>query len=183
MNSAYAPRAIAIRNILKSLGISRDELAPGPYLNGLGKSDWVAIESFKRETAQYLERLEQFSIPFQTQREPESTIVYVQYRDMAQAAKLLESFTSRRQPLVSSRKATWRGRFSAAVLFIGSLLVIVFCPICLGAIVTWVCLGHFPEAATELSSVVWIGILALLVIPYIGWSYWLGSRISSFRRV
>jgi len=68
LNSAYASRAIAIRNILKSFGIPRDGLAPGPYLSGLAKSDWVAIESFKQNTAQYLERLEQFSIPFQTKR-------------------------------------------------------------------------------------------------------------------
>ncbi len=115
-------------------------------------------------------------------RDPESTIVYIQFRDMVQAAKLLESFSSRRQPPVSSRRAPWRRRFSAAVLFILSLLAIVICPICLGAIFTWVCLTHFPAASAEISSLVWIGILAVLVIPYIGWSYRLGSRISSPRR-
>lgn len=181
--SAYAPRAIAIRKILKSLGNARDGLEPGPYRNGLGKSDWIAVESFKRDSARYLERLEQFGIPFQTLPDPDTTIVYVQFRDLDQAVKLLDSFASRRQPLVRSQKASWRRRFQATVVFICSLLAIVFCPIGLGAIVTWVWLIHIPDTATELlSSLVWIGILAMLFVPYIGCSYWLGSKFPNPRR-
>src|SRR5687768_9284827 len=86
-----APKFLAkIHKALKCVMNANEPLATGPSASGLGKDDWVVVQSFKTRSVWYLAVLKKNRIDFRSRQEPAETSILVRYPDLSAARMLYE---------------------------------------------------------------------------------------------
>ncbi len=118
-----------IRAVLKSVHKAVEPGEAGPLKNGLGKRDWVVVESFADcaalSLATFLKRLRRRDIPVRLSKGTRETQVAVQYRDLDRAAELAQ----RRDRPRGRREMEipWQIQFrTMAVMTVGVALAVCF---------------------------------------------------------
>jgi len=148
-----------IRAALKSVEESNDrDDNTGPLRNGLGKLDWVALETYRNQTEieSCCAVLARRDIECQLQRRGKDTIVYVRKRELAEARPI----APRRNP---ETRENYLGRLRRLQARIASGFILVFVMLCSFALATILAPTFNTEITIIQDSIVWMIIAAFII--------------------
>jgi len=109
-----------IRTALKSVKASNDRVDEGgPLRKGLGKLDWVALETYRNrsDVENCNQRLQGAKIECQIQRRGKDTIVFVRLRDVSEAREVAPRRTPETRENIQNRKRREHAVISLVFVF------------------------------------------------------------------